>query len=362
MEKLASGGHELVVMGTDPEVGLRAIIAIHSTTLGPALGGTRMYPYRSELAALEDALRLSEGMSLKSAAAGLALGGGKAVIIGDPGRHKSGDLLRSYGRLVERLQGTYITAEDVGTTVEDMLRVAETCRWVSGLPRSAGGSGDPSPLTARGVIAAMRAVSASLWGTSDLGGRRVAIQGVGKVGEELARMLTEVGADVLVSDIDRQRAQRIAGDLDAVWLEADEISSADCDVFAPCALGGVLNDTTIPGLRCRAVVGSANNQLAEERHAGVLAERGILYAPDFVVNAGGIINISVEFDEGGYAPEVAEQRVDAIEGTLLSILAEAESRGITPAEAAVEMARDRMTRGRLESSGVLDPVSAGSGR
>lgn len=362
MQAMQSRGHELVVLGVDPDTGLRAVIAIHSTALGPALGGTRMYPYPSEVAAFDDALRLSEGMSLKSAAAGLNLGGGKAVIIGDPGRHKSENLLRAYGRLVHRLQGAYITAEDVGTTVEDMLEVAETTRWVSGLPRSVGGSGDPSPLTARGVVAAMRAVAKSIWGSADLGGRRVAIQGVGKVGAELARMVAAAGGQVLVSDIDRQAAQQVAAELDGTRLEPDQILTADCDLLAPCALGSVLNDATIPTLRCRAVVGSANNQLAQARHASMLAERGILYAPDFVVNAGGIINISVEFDEGGYNPRVAEHRVDAIEDRLSSILVEAEDRGLTPAAAATDMARERIERARSESAEVLDAVRAGSGR
>lgn len=305
-----------------------------------------MYPYASEAQAIEDALRLAEGMSLKSSAAGLDLGGGKAVIIGDPRRDKSDRLLRSYGQLVERLRGDYITAEDVGTTVEDMVEVASITRWVSGLPLSVGGSGDPSPLTARGVLAAMRAVAATLWGTPDLGGRRVAIQGVGKVGAELARIVAAAGAEVLVSDIDRDRAREVASEVGGENVEPDQILRVECDVLAPCALGGVLNDATIPALRCRAVVGSANNQLGEDRHARMLAERGILYAPDFVANAGGIINISVEFDDQGYDPEVAARRVDAIEERMSHIISEAEVRQLTPADAALQIARERIERAK----------------
>ena len=346
MEAMQSMGHELVALGTDSDTGLRAIVAIHSTALGPALGGTRMYPYPHDEAALDDALRLAEGMTLKSAAAGLALGGGKAVIIGDPARHKTPALLRAYGRLVDRLGGAYITAEDVGTTVEDMLAIADTTRWVSGLPQAAGGSGDPSPLTARGVLAAMRAVATHLWGSADLADRRVAVQGVGKVGLALAHMLARVGARVLVSDLDGEIARRVAAETGGSSLDPDEVMSAECDVLAPCAMGGVLDDHTIPTLRCAAIVGSANNQLAEDRHALLLAERGILYAPDFVVNAGGVINISVEFGVNGYEPEVAGARVDAIESQLASILTEADARGLTPSEAATELATKRIDRAR----------------
>ena len=283
-------------------------------------------------------------MSLKSAAAGLALGGGKAVIVGDPSRHKTPALLRSYGRLVHRLGGAYTTAEDVGTTVEDMLAVAETTGWVSGLPRAVGGSGDCSPMTARGVVAAMRAVAAHLWGSADLTGRRVAIQGVGKVGAELSRILTEAGARVLVSDIDDEAARQVAAETGGSRLGHDEVMSAECDFLAPCALGGVLNDDTIPTLRCAAIVGSANIQLDKDRHAPMLAERGIHYAPDFVVNAGGVINISVEFGVNGYRPEVAGARVAAIESRLSSILVAADARGLTPTETATEMARERINR------------------
>ena len=352
MSAMESGGHELVVLGTDPETGLRAVIAIHSTALGPALGGTRMYPYPSEEAAIEDALRLSKGMTLKSAAAGLALGGGKAVIIGDPGRHKTPDLLRAYGRLVDRLGGSYITAEDVGTTVDDMLAVSETTGWVSGLPRSVGGSGDPSPLTARGVVAAMRAVAKRLWGSADLVDRRIAIQGVGKVGGELARMLTAAGARVLVSDIDDEAALQMVAETGGRLLQPDEVLSAECDLLAPCALGAVLNDDTVPTLRCAAIVGSANNQLGEVRHAAMLADRGILYVPDFVANAGGVINISVEFGVDGYEPEEAKARVDAIYSHVSSVLVEAEVRGLTPNETATRMALERVESARSSRHGL----------
>lgn len=344
--EMESGGHEMVVFGTDPETGLRAVIAIHSTALGPALGGTRMYPYPNEEAAVNDALRLAQGMSLKSAAAGLDLGGGKAVIIGDPAHRKSPELLRAYGRLVDRLGGSYITAEDVGTTVDDMQTVAASTKWVSGLSRASGGSGDPSPMTARGVVAAMRAVATHVWGSAELADRRVALQGVGKVGAALAARLAAAGADVLVSDIDDEAARRVVATTGATYVEPDEVLSVPCDILAPCALGSVLNAATIPALKCAAVVGSANNQLAETRHADTLADHDILYVPDFLANAGGVINISVEFEPDGYDPDVAEKRVDAIEGHVAAVLAEAGVRGMTPNQAAAQMAVERIARAR----------------
>lgn len=343
LEEMAADGHETVVFGRDSSSGLRAIIAIHSTVLGPALGGTRLYPYGSETEALRDVLRLSEGMTFKAAAAGLDLGGGKAVLMGGL-EDKTPEMLHSYGRLVERLGGSYITAEDVGTTVSDLVEVSTTTRWVTGLPFDMGGSGDPSPATARGVVGAMRAAGRQLWSSADLESRTIAIQGVGKVGSHLARLLAAEGATLLVSDIDQQRAEEVAESLGAEPCHPEEILFRSCDVLAPCALGGILDRTTIPRLRCRAVVGSANNQLADPGCAQRLGERDILYVPDYLANAGGIINISAELDPGGYDANRAIKLVDGIEERVGQILAQATAADTTPSEAAAALARRRLAR------------------
>jgi glutamate dehydrogenase/leucine dehydrogenase len=340
LEGMAAGGHELVVHGHDPVSGLRAIIAIHSTRLGPALGGTRFRRYPTEAAALTDALRLAEGMTLKAAAAGLDLGGGKAVLVGDP-LLAGPDLWAAYGRLVDRLGGAYITAEDVGTTVADMVLVAGETRWVMGLPLEQGGSGDPSPMTARGVRAAMTAAAEHLWGGADLTGRRIAIQGVGKVGSGLARLLAADGADLVVADARPEVARSVAAETGAAVADPEDVLFTEADIVAPCALGAVLSPTTIPGLRCAAVVGSANNQLAHEGDAKLLADAGILYAPDFVVNAGGIINIATEV-AGAYDAAEAGRQVDGIHDTMVAIFRRADRDGTTPHEAAVAAARDRL--------------------
>ncbi|HHC08933.1 MAG TPA: Glu/Leu/Phe/Val dehydrogenase [Actinobacteria bacterium] len=336
----AIASHEQVVFGVDPASGLRTIIAIHSTALGPALGGTRFHPYDSEEAALDDVLRLSEGMTLKSAAAGLDLGGGKAVIIGDPRTMKSERLFRAYGRLVDSLGGRYITAEDVGTTTEDMVLIARETPFVTGLPLAHGGSGDPSPATARGVVAAQQAVAERLWGTRDLGGKTVAIQGVGKVGTNLAERLHALGAELIVADVDPAATRRAANRFGAKVVDLDEIYEVECDIFAPCALGGILDESTIPRLRAQAVCGSANNQLATDEDAERLEGRGILYAPDFVVNAGGVINIAVEME--GYSEARAAAMVDRIYENLRRVFTIADEERINPHEAAVRLARRRI--------------------
>lgn len=340
--------HEYVAFGSDQEAGLRAIIAVHSTVLGPALGGTRFYPYSSEENALEDALRLSWAMTLKAAAAGVPLGGGKTVIIGDPGRDKNERLLRAYGRLVDGLGGRYITAEDIGTTVEDMTVVRGETRWVSGLPLEMGGSGDPSPATARGVMHAMRAVAFYLWRSTELSGKRVVVQGVGKVGSALVGELIGHGCDVAVADTEEGPVDRLARRFGVGRVPVEEALFAECDILAPCAVGGVLSADTIPFLQCRAVVGAANNQLATDQDAVSLAARGILYAPDFVVNAGGLINISEE--PKGYSGERARRRVEQIYETMLEVLASAERLGVTPNEAALRFAQHRLAQGQTASS------------
>lgn len=339
-EAIGSDTHEEVLYGADPVSGLQTIIAIHSTALGPALGGTRFFPYASESDALRDVLRLSKAMSYKAAAAGLDLGGGKGVIIGDPRTIKSERLLRSYGRVVDSLGGRYLTAEDVGTTASDMLDISRETRWVTGIPEVHGGSGDPSPATARGTMAAMRSVATHLWDSDDLSDRTVAIQGVGKVGSSLVERLTKAGARVVISDINDDSVAEMERRHGARPVPNDEVYDVQCDLFAPCALGGSLSETTIPRLKCRAVVGAANNQLATDDDADRLAAADILYAPDFVVNAGGIINITEELR--GYSWERAAAAVDRIEANVTNVFAAAEAQGVNPHVAAIGVARERI--------------------
>jgi leucine dehydrogenase len=333
-------GHESVVFCQDRASGLRAVIAIHSTTLGPALGGTRMRRYASEEEALADALRLSRAMSYKNAAAGLGLGGGKAVIIGDPRTDKTAALLTAYGRAIDRLGGAYLTAEDVGTTQADMDALKKVTPYVTG---ATDGSGDPSPATALGVFHAIQAALRFL-GDGGLRGRHVVVLGVGKVGGDLARHLVEAGAEVTVSDIDPVRVADVAQSVGTAIVGVEEAHRVPCDVFSPCALGGALNQVTIPQLACRAVVGAANNQLAVPDDGHRLAARGILYAPDFVVNAGGVINIFDELQPGGYRPERAHRAVEAVAANLTAVLEVARDDGITPAEAAERVAERRLRR------------------
>ena len=319
--------YEQIVVCHDGVTGLRAVVAIHSTKLGPSLGGTRFYPYRSEDAAFEDVLRLARGMTYKSAAAGLDLGGGKAVIIGEPGSDKSEALLRVYGRFVDSLGGRYITAEDVGTTQADMDVIFRETRNVTGVSRSLGGSGDPSAATAYGVWWAMKATLEALDGSGELSGRHIVVSGVGKVGTSLVRHLVEERARVTVADVSDAAVARVTHDFAVAAVPVDEAHTLACDIFSPCALGGVLSERTIGGLACRAVVGSANNQLATPADAARLADRGILYAPDFVVNAGGVINIAEELV--GYHRERAYANVRRIYDTTQRVLAAARARGTT---------------------------------
>jgi len=339
-EAIGTETHEEVLFGADQASGLRTIIAIHDSSLGPALGGTRFYPYADEDAALRDVLRLAKGMTLKSAAAGLDFGGGKAVIIGDPATLWSKDLIRAYGREIDTLGGRYITAEDVGTTVEDMVLVSEETPYVSGLPFDLGGSGDPSPATARGVMAALRAIAERLWGTSDLEGRRVAVQGIGKVGMDLVRRLTDVGAETIVTDPNAAAVKFATEEYGSTAVALDDIYDVACDIFSPCALGATLNEETIPRLHCAAIAGSANNQLAADWDMDAITDRGILYAPDFVVNAGGVINIAVEAD--GYSPERAALMVDRIYDNVTAVFETADSDGMNPNDAGLRFAARRI--------------------
>jgi glutamate dehydrogenase/leucine dehydrogenase len=339
-DALGDRGHEEVVFGSDPVSGLKTIIAIHSTALGPALGGTRFFPYESEAEALEDVLRLSAAMSLKAAASGLDLGGGKAVIIGDSRKLKSERLWRAYGRVVDSLQGRYITAEDVGTDAHDMEMIRRETRWVCGVPVEEGGSGDPSPATARGLMAATRAVFKFL-GFDDLSGKHMAVLGVGKVGSDLVRRFIEDGGTVTIADVYPPAIEKVVKRFpDVKVVSPDDIYDVACDVFAPSSLGGSLTEETIPRLRCSAIVGSANNQLATPEDADRIAARDILYAPDFVVNAGGLINVSEEIS--GYSVDKAAAHIDRIYDTTLRVLETSRERRITPHRAAVELAHQRI--------------------
>jgi leucine dehydrogenase len=334
--------HEQVVWCRHRPSGLRAIIALHSTALGPGLGGVRFKPYATDEEALHDVLRLSHGMTYKNAAAGLDLGGGKAVIIGDPRELRSEALFRAYGRFVDGLAGRYLTAEDVGTTIEDMAVIRRETPHVTGTATELGGSGDPSPATAVGVHHAMRAVAERLWGSDDLTGRHVVISGVGKVGGALAGHLADAGAKLTIADVDGQRVQALAAALGADVVDPADAHAVACDLFSPCALGAVLTATTIPQLRCAAIVGSANNQLGEEADAERLADAGVAYVPDFVANAGGVINIAEELR--GYDAGRALHAVAAIRATTAAVLATAEAEGIT-----TEAAANRIAERRIEA-------------
>ncbi|HUF27314.1 MAG TPA: Glu/Leu/Phe/Val dehydrogenase dimerization domain-containing protein [Gemmatimonadaceae bacterium] len=330
-------GHEQIVLCHDDSCGYRGIIAIHSTTLGPALGGTRFWTYASDEEAIVDALRLSRGMTYKNAVAGLNLGGGKAVIIGNSRTREREMIFRAHGRFVESLGGRYITAEDVGTSTTDMDFVQMETTWVTGL---AGKSGDPSPVTARGVFRAIQASAHWRWGSDALSGRTVSIQGCGHVGYHLAMQLHEVGARLIVTDIDPERVKRVVNESGAKAVKPDDIYSAKADIFAPCALGGIINDDTIPALKVEIVAGAANNQLLEEQHGDDLEKRGILYAPDYVANAGGVINVYSEL--AGWDAERSLRKADEIYNTVLTVYEIAKADGIATHVAAARLAERRL--------------------
>jgi leucine dehydrogenase len=340
--------HEDLVLHRGTRSGRYVIVAIHSTALGPALGGARLWHYPATTDGIRDALRLARGMTLKAAAAGLALGGGKGVICG-PDRPPTGrerrDLLLDFGDLVESLDGRYITAEDVGISPPDLVAIRERTEHVTGLPAQHGGSGDPSPYTAIGVEAAMRACARARFGSPRLSGRRIVIAGLGHVGAKLARRLVEHGADVAVSDIDTAKRE-VALELGAAWLEPTQALVAQCDILAPCALGGAIDAASVPGLRCEIVCGCANNQLADDALANELDERGILYAPDFVVNAGGLIHVYREIR--GYSEEHARELALGIEVNLDGIFAVSAEDSVTPLEAARAIALERLADAPVE--------------
>ncbi|HXQ69873.1 MAG TPA: Glu/Leu/Phe/Val dehydrogenase [Pyrinomonadaceae bacterium] len=338
-KKTTNTDHETVLIGRDAATGYHGIIAVHNTTLGPAVGGTRFWNYASEEEALTDALRLSHGMTYKNALAGLPLGGGKSIIIGDNKTPNREALLRVHGRFVDTLKGRYITAEDVGTSPADMEIVRTETQYVGGLP---GGSGDPSPFTARGVFRAIEASAKFRWDSRELSGVTVALQGCGHVGYNLAKWLHEAGAKLVVTDVDEHNLSRVVEEFGAETVQPGEIFSVRADVFAPCALGGIINDQTIPELKVQIVAGAANNQLLEERHGEMLRERNILYAPDYVANAGGILNGTIELL--GWKPEDALRKIDEIYDTTLRIFESAQTQDLTTNKAADRLAEDRFRR------------------
>jgi leucine dehydrogenase len=340
-DMLAEMGHEQIMLCSDPGCGYRGIIAVHSTRLGPALGGTRFWTYADDEEAIVDALRLSRGMTYKNAVAGLRLGGGKSIIIGDNKTKDREDVFRAHGRFVESLGGRYITAEDVGTSTKDMDFVHMETGHVAGL---AGKSGDPSPVTAHGVFRAVQASANRRWGSDSLEGKTVSIQGCGNVGRYLAGELHEAGARLVVSDIDPAKATKVAQATGAQIVEGDAIYSVAADIFSPCALGGILNDETIPLLKVEIVAGGANNQLLEERHGDALEKRGILYAPDYVANAGGVINVYGEVE--GWDAQRALDKADDIYDTVLRVFEIAEAYKIPTYEAADRVAEQRLAAAR----------------
>jgi valine dehydrogenase (NAD+) len=340
-EVFRSGDHEQVVFCRDEPSGLRAIIAIHSTALGPALGGTRLHPYASEEAALADVLHLSRAMSYKNALAGLDHGGGKAVILGDPTRDKTEVLLRAYGRFVQSLGGRYITACDVGTYSADMDVIARECDFVTGRSLVHGGAGDSSVLTAYGVYQGMRASAEAVWGAPTLSGRTVGVAGVGKVGHHLVRHLVDDGARVVVTDVNPVAVEAMVKEFGATSVvDTDALVRAEIDVYAPCALGGALTDAVVDVLTAKIVCGAANNQLEHPGIEKALADRGILYAPDFCVNSGGVIQVADELE--GFSFERAQQRASGIFETTQQVFVLAEADSVTPAEAADRLAERRM--------------------
>lgn len=348
---IAESGHEQVVFCHDADTGLKAIIAIHNTILGPALGGTRMWNYVSDQEALTDVLRLSRGMTFKAAVSGLNLGGGKAIIMGDPQRIKNEALLRRFGKFVNSLHGKYITAEDVNMRTADMEYIRMETPHVTGLPESMGGGGDPSPVTAYGVYVGMKATARTVFGSDSLEGRRVVVQGIGQVGMHLVEYLTKEKAEVFVADVNEDKIRRIVSQYQVTAVGQEEVYDMDVDIYAPCALGATVNDETIPRLKCSIIAGAANNQLHDElRHGYMLVDRSIAFAPDFLINAGGLINVYHEY-LGNYNRKHVLEQTEKIYETCLSILMLASEEKISSQEAAIRLAEKRIsTIGRLQMS------------
>ncbi len=339
--KVARYDHEQILICQDNHTGLKAIIAIHNTVLGPGLGGTRMWNYANETEAINDALRLSRGMTYKASISGLNLGGAKAVIIGDPAKAKSEHLMRKFGRFVENLGGKYVTAEDVGTTTKDMEYIKMETNHVVGLPEIMGGGGDPSPVTAYGVYMGIKASAKKAWGNDNLGGKKIAVQGAGKVGLHLIELLHKDGAHITVSDIFESGLKIASDKYGANVVKPEEIFSQDVDIFSPCALGAILNEANINQLKCQIVAGAANNQLEDENiHGDMVKKKGILYAPDFLINAGGLINVYSEYN--GYVREIAFAQTENIYNTVLNIYDKSDADNINTQIAAIQLAEKRI--------------------
>ncbi len=334
-------GHEQIVFCNDKDTGLKAIIGIHNTVLGPALGGTRMWQYNNEWEALNDVLRLSRGMTFKSAITGLNLGGGKAVIIGDAKTQKTPELMKRFGEFVHSLGGKYITAEDVGMETSDMDLVRDVTPYVTGISESRGGSGNPSPITAYGVFMGMKAAAKYKFGSDVLEEKNVLVQGIGHVGESLVEHLINEGAKVIISDINEERLQTVSKKYGASIYRGNDVYSEKVDIYAPCALGATINDETINKIQAKVIAGAANNQLAEEiKHGKILRDKGIVYAPDFLINAGGIINVYAELE--GYGKTEIMRKTENIYNTTLKILNSADENNITTQQAALKVAQERI--------------------
>lgn len=347
--QLSFDNHEQIVFCHDKDTGLKAIIGIHNTVLGPALGGTRMWKYNNEWEALNDVLRLSRGMTYKSAISGLNLGGGKAVIIGDAKADKTPELITKFGQYVNSLSGKYITAEDVGTTTPDMDLIRQVTPYVTGISESIGGSGNPSPVTAYGVFMGMKAAAKHQFGLDNLAGKKVLVQGIGHVGETLVMHLVQAGAEVQITDINEDRLAELQSKYGVHIFRGDDVYAADVDIYAPCALGATINDETIYKLKAKVIAGAANNQLAnEEIHGRILQERGILYAPDFLINAGGIINVYGEI--AGYGKDEALRRTENIYNTTLEIFSLATAQHKTTYQAALWLAENRIEEKKKETA------------
>lgn len=348
-DNMLKNEHEQVIVCSDPSSGLKAIIAIHNTTLGPSLGGVRMWPYGSEEEALKDVLRLSRGMTYKAAVAGLNLGGGKAVIIGDPKKDKKEAIFRAFGRYVEGLAGRYITAEDVGMSLQDMEWIRMETKYVTGISMALGGSGDPSPVTAMGVYMGMKSCAKKVYGTDSLEGRKISIQGAGNVSTHLVRLLHKEGAKLYITDIDEEKIERIVRETGAIAVDTDSIYDVDVDIFSPNALGGVLNENTIPRLKCDIIAGGANNQIEDESiHGPMMIDRGMLYAPDYVINSGGVINVSNELE--GYNRERAHEQAARIYDTMTRILEYSETHNVPTYTASNSIAEMRLKQiGKVKS-------------
>lgn len=347
--QLSFNDHEQIVFCNDKDTGLKAIIGIHNSVMGPALGGTRMFNYANEWEALNDVLRLSRGMTYKAAITGLNIGGGKAVIIGDAKTQKTPELMRKFGEFVHSLSGRYITAEDVGMETSDMDLVRDVTPYVTGISEERGGSGNPSPVTAFGVYMGMKAAAKKQFGSEKLEGKKILVQGIGHVGETLVEYLTKEGAQVFIADINEEKLYQVASKYNAQVFAGDDLYTADVDIYAPCAMGATINDTTVNKIKAKVIAGAANNQLANENtHGLILQERGILYAPDFLINAGGIINVYAEIEH--YDKAEIMRRTENIYNTTLEILDYAVANSITTHQAALTIAQNRIDLRKVENA------------